>query len=145
MTDLESAVEAGKRLGKKALYFGCWKGPGHFLYETGGGRLYGLPKDFPWTESLMDSGLLKNGKVKDHPTGKVHWCCGGKVFWYAFYWWDRSVDTRGASNSGFYVRGFGWPEVRDAFDYACREFYFVVERQKHRLILQEHESTELTA
>lgn len=133
---LQTAIDAGKIVGKKALYFGCWTDAGHFLHETGGGKI-DLPVDFPWTENLMDGGLLRNGNVPDLPTGKVYWTCGGKVLWYAFYWWDRSVDTRGACNSGFYVRGFGWPETQAAFEYACTQFAFVVERQKHPLVLQQ--------
>jgi hypothetical protein len=144
MTTLESAIRSGKALGKKALYFGCWTNAGHFLHETGGGHVYNLPEDFPWTEDLMDGGLLKNRKVKDFPTGQVYWTCGGKALWYAFCWWDRSVDSRGACNSGFYVRGFGWPEAQAAFDYACSQFSFVVERQKYPLVLQKHKSRELT-
>jgi len=134
----DHAIQTGKALGKKALYFGCWKTPGHFLHETSGAaHLYDVPDDLPWDEGLMDGGLLRNAKVKDVPTGQVYWTCGGdKAFWYAFFWWDRSVDGRGACNSGFYVRGFGWPEARAAFDFACNEFRFVVERQKYPLVLQ---------
>jgi hypothetical protein len=85
----------------------------------------------------MDTGLLKNGKIPDVVSGKVYWTCGGdKSFWYAFYWWDRSVDSRGSSNSGFYVRGFGYPEMQEAFDYACSLFSNVIARQPHPLVLQ---------
>jgi len=137
MSDLAAAIEAGKKLGKFSLYFGCWNQAGHFLHDISGHHIYDIPEDFPWTETLMDTGLLKNGKVMDVPTGEVYWTCGGnKAFWYAFYWWDSSVDTRGACNSGFYVRGFGWPEAQAAFDYACTQFPHVVKRQKYSLVLQ---------
>jgi len=132
-TDLETSI---KRLGRMALYFGCWNRPGHFLHDTGGRSLYRHERlnnldDLPWHEGLMDTTLLRNGKVPDVPDGRVFWTCGGdKAFWYAFYWWDRSVDTRGACNSGFYVRGFGWPEVQAAFDYACAQFPHVVMRRR---------------
>lgn len=85
----------------------------------------------------MDGGLLKNGKSTDVYDGKVFWTCGGLSFWYAFFWWDRSGDTRGASNSGFYVRGYGWPEAQQAFDYACAQFPHIVARQHQPLILIE--------
>ena len=135
---LEMAVAKGKELGKQALYFGCWDGPGHYLHTPHGRTAKaGQFPDLPWTESLMDTGLLKNGKRTDVCDGRVFWTCGGLAFWYAFFWWDRSVDTRGACNSGFYVRGFGWPETREAFAYACGKFPKVVGRQKHSLILQE--------
>ncbi len=136
---LEQAIQAGQTLGKLALYFGCWESAGHFLHRPGGRAIYDAQREvqgFPWSDGLMDTGLLKNGKRRDTYDGKVFWTCGGSPFWYAFFWWDRSVDERGASNSGFYVRGFGWPEAQAAFDYACAEFPKVVSRQKHPLVLQ---------
>ncbi len=138
MSKLHLSIENGKALGKTALYFGCWKSAGHFLFDVHGRTVYkeDLP-DLPWDECLMDSGLLKNRKVVDVPTGKVYWTAGGnRVFWYAFCWWDRSVDTRGQCNSGFYVRGFGYPEAEAAFEYACEQFPHVVKRQKYPLLLQ---------
>lgn len=139
MSRLQDAIETGQALGKLALYFGCWQRPGHYLHRRGGRTIWDAKRDlpgFPWSDGLMDSGLLKNGKRRDIYDGKVFWTCGGSAFWYAFFWWDNSVDERGASNSGFYVRGFGWPEAQSAFDYACAEFPEVVSRQMHPLILQ---------
>ena len=139
MNDLQSAIDAGKAEGKLALYFGCWERAGHYLHRPSGLTIWHAQREllgFPWSDSLMDSGLLKNGRRPDRYDGKVFWTCGGLSFWYAFYWWDNSIDERGASNSGFYVRGFGWPEAQSAFDYACGEFPKVVARQKHALILQ---------
>lgn len=145
MTPLEIAIAEGKRLGKTALYFGCWDSAGHFLHDVHGRHVYGeRPDDLPWSEGLMDTTLLKNGKVPDVPDGRVFWAAGGaKAFWYAFYWWDRSVDTRGACNSGIYVRGFGWPEAQAAFEYGCAQFSHVVKRQKYPLVLQNIDVREL--
>ena len=136
---MQTAIDEGRKLGKLALYFGCWERAGHFLHDVNGLHTWDgkRPADLPWDESLMDAGLLRNGKVPDDPDGRVFWTCGGaKTFWYAFYWWDRSVDTRGACNSGFYVRGFGWPEAQAAFAYACEQFPAVVKRQEYPLALQ---------
>lgn len=141
MSRLQAAVDAGQALGKQALYFGCWNGAGHYLHSPGGHTVR-KERDFPdlyWSAGLMDTGLLDNGKHPDVYDGKVFWTCGGVAFWYAFYWWDNSVDRRGNSNSGFYVRGFGWPEAQAAFDYACTQFPRVVSRQAHPLILQNPE------
>jgi hypothetical protein len=139
VSNLEAAIEAGRALGKMALYFGCWDRPGHYLHRTDGAKLY-VPENvsgLPWSMPLMDTGLLDNGKHPDIYDGKVFWTVGGKAaFWYAFFWWDNSGDRRGNSNSGFYVRGFGWPEAREAFDYACSEFPRIVARQRHPLVLQ---------
>lgn len=121
---------------KLALYFGHGSG-GHFLR--------GLERDsldpqrdcpgFPWTIEHLDTGLLQNRGVADWPDGRVHWTCGGVPdLWFAFFWWDRSGDSRGQSNSGFYVRGFGDPT--SAFAYARAQWPTVVQRQKHELVLQ---------
>jgi hypothetical protein len=138
---LQAAIDKGKEKGKLALYFGCWNQAGHFLHGPGGASVrpnHGRPSDFPWDECIMDAGFLRNGKVPDKPDGRVFWTCGGAdAFWYAFYWWDRSVDKRGACNSGIYVRGFGWPEAQSAFEYGCAQFPNVVRRQKYPLVLQE--------
>lgn len=140
--ELQRAIDGGKRLGKVALYFWCWTSVGHYLHEPSGSniQLYNNTKypDLPWHAGLMDTGLLKNGKVVDRPDGRVFWTAGGAdAFWYAFYWWDRSIDKRGACNSGFYVRGFGWPESEAAFAYACDQFSHVVARQEFPLVLQD--------
>lgn len=58
------------------------------------------------------------------------------MLWHAFIWWDRSDDQRGASNSGFYVRGFPYEEREPAFDFACAAWPKVVARQRHPLVLQ---------
>jgi hypothetical protein len=125
---------------KRALYFGCLREIGHYLHDELTKRSTGSPRehypDFPWKIGHLDGRLLKNGKVPDKPDGRVWWTCGGRpVLWFAFYWWDRSVDHRGASNSGFYVRGFEIGQVQEAFDYACKAWPQVVERQPHPLTL----------
>lgn len=132
---------------KKALYFGYGSG-GHFL-RTRNGHLSSLnPREdfpgFPWPIRMLDSGLLENGGVPDRPDGRVYSTCGGaplpeggRDLWIAFYWWDRSGDKRGASNSGFYVHGFEWAERADAFAFACAAWPDVVKRQAFPLVLVE--------
>jgi hypothetical protein len=135
-----------------AYYFGAvdHNHLGHFLYAPG---FRHLRKDAQrphwWTEGLMDTGLLKNGEHPDVYNGKVFWTCGGlDQFWFAFYWWDRSADSRGNSNSGFYVSSDyqlrkdddreGLIAARDAtFEAACRAFPEVVKRQHQPLQLQD--------
>ncbi|MCB8880072.1 hypothetical protein ACELLULO517_07485 [Acidisoma cellulosilytica] len=138
-----SDAEARAKL-VEALYFGCWYDSGHYLHRVGGSKLYDPLTGMPWTTALMDTGLLKNGNHKDIPDGRVWWTCGGKSvkaqdLWYAFFWWDRSIDKRGNSNSGFYVRGFDWPKAKEAFDFACQQFPRVISRQKYQLVLQDAE------
>lgn len=124
---------------KRALYFGYNNG-GHFLYWPGMVCNYvdlqRAAPGFPWSIGLLDSGLLTNGKHADIYDGRVFWTCGGHPLWLAFFWWDRSGDNRGASNSGFYVCGFELTDRQAAFDYAGSIFPQVVARQHHLLVLQ---------
>lgn len=139
---------------KRALYFGCLGGLGHFLHDIRGRHVFEyrdsgevvyrstdratIVETLPWNIGHMDGGLLKNGKRRDVEDGKVFWTCGGaRSFWYAFYWWDNSVDHRGASNSGIYVEGFGWPAPVEAFEYGCAQYPEVIARQRFPLVLQE--------
>ena len=137
--------------GKLAYYFGCWDRLGHYLHDIGGRAIWDhTPPSFPaaW-HHLMDAGLLKNGNVPDVPDGRVFWTCGGATdLWFAFFWWDRSVDKTCACNSGFYVRGFDFQRdapdrkaeifaaATRAFEYACGQFPLIVERQRYALALQ---------
>lgn len=126
---------------KKAYYFGCLgDGRGHHLIEKNGKTHYDSPEDCPWNIALMDAKLLKNGKHRDIVDGKVFWTVGGKYpddLWFAFFWWDRSGDARGNSNSGFYVKGFKLEEKQQAFEFACSEFPNIIKRQKYLLVIQE--------
>jgi hypothetical protein len=134
---LQAAIDAGREQGRLALFFGA-NPMGHYLHHPSGQKIWNncdVPA-LPWNVGLMDGGLLKNGKRPDVYDGKVYWTVGGLSLWYAFFWWDRSGDTRRASNSGFYVRGFGWPETTAAFEYACSQFPRIVARQHHPLVLQ---------
>lgn len=122
---------------KRAFYFGCLGGLGHFFHD--GQRRSTWTEHvpgFPWSMGHLDGGLLNNGKRRDVYDGKVYWTCGGTPLWLAFYWWDNSVDSRGASNSGFYVQGFGHTEPAEAFAFACGQWPEVVRRQRQPLVLQ---------
>ena len=132
---------------KLTLYFGCIRDKGHFLWRLDG-RSTLRPKDvvvvFPWTIAHLDGGLLENGKVPDVYNGRVYRTQAKdmdpetkEVFgaWHAFYWWDRSLDSRAKSNSGFYVRGFQLDQHQEAFEHAKAQWSEVIERQKHPLVL----------
>ncbi len=138
---------------KVALYFGCLDQPGHYLH---GLRRLGMNRDttiwpdkdlpgFPWRGSHLDSGLLSNRKVADEPTGRVFMTIGADLrpevaldaVWLAFCWWDRSIDKRGGSNSGFYVCGFHHLQSHAAFDFAISQWPQVVKRQEFPLIMME--------
>lgn len=130
-----------------ALYFGYGPGGhsfphGHWLRGLPGPRSEAIDPQhdvpgFPWRPELLDTGLLNNGRVADQPDGRVWWTCGGvRVLWHAFYWWDRSGDSRPASNSGFYVRGFPIELREEAFAFALEAWPAVVARQQHPLRLE---------
>lgn len=126
---------------REAFYFGyVSQSGGHFLRRPDMRVIY-EPADvptFPWSIGLLDTGLLKNGKRPDVIDGKVFWTLGGRPLWFAFFWWDRSGDQRGNSNSGFYVRGFEIGQEAEAFAYACQTFPKIVARQRVPLALVEH-------
>lgn len=74
------------------------------------------------------------GSIPDRPTGKVYWTIANG-YWLAFVWWDRSVDDRPGSNSGFYVQGFDGAQKQEAFAFALKQFPHVADRQKYPLII----------
>lgn len=123
-----------------ALHFGYQRGSGHFLQRADGTTIYQPHHAYPslpWSVGNMDTGLLKNGRHADVPDGRVFWTCGGRLeFWLAFFWWDRSGDSRGNSNSGFYVRGFEVADRQAALDFAGLAFPHVIARQAFPLVLQ---------
>lgn len=133
---------------KRALYFGCRGAnePGHYLQEGRKDLGWNCPREIAFWDKLMDGGLLANGKHRDVDDGKVFWTCGGRPdLWYAFFWWDNSGDDRPGSNSGFYVGGFAPDALTPqsarenatlAFTYACEAYPWVIERQRHPLVLQ---------
>lgn len=122
---------------KRAFYFGAWDEPGHYLHTPRGQETSPEVAGMPWTWAHLDTGLLKNGKRSDRVDGRVWWTCGGRAaLWFAFYWWDRTGDSRANSNSGLYVQGFDFAERLEAFDYACAMFPKVIARQAFPLVLQ---------
>lgn len=128
-----------------SLYFGYGTG-GHFLRGLRGARSSTIDPQrdvpgFPWAIDKLDSGLLKNRGVPDVPDGRVFWTLGYDLKnplenWHAFFWWDRSGDSRPASNSGFYVRGFSIHERLTAYETARLAWPDVIERQTYSLVLQ---------
>lgn len=130
---------------KAAYYFGLRDdASGHFLHTVGqGSTLEPRRLMLPWTIRHLDGGLLEAREVPDEPDGRVFWTCArdatstdAMAMLYAFVWWDRSGDERGASNSGFCVRGFRWSEHEDAFSFACEMWPKIVARQHFPLVLQ---------
>lgn len=123
-----------------AFYFGCLHWRGHCLYAGDHRIPPSTIPGFPWDTRRLDTGLLDNRGVPDRPDGRVHWTAGGKPLWFAFFWWDRSFDSRPNSHSGFYVQGFTHEQVKEAFEFACAAWPEVVERQQHPLVLVDPEA-----
>ena len=125
---------------KLALYFGCIRDAGHFLWDPRNMVRRLRPpddvRDFPWSMEQLDHDLLDRRGLRT--MGKVMWVAGGRpVLWHAFLWWDNSIDQRPGSNSGFYVRGWDPRRVDavPAFDYAKSIWPEVVKRQRFPLVL----------
>lgn len=81
-----------------AFYFGCWSPDktGHFLYNSHGQKIREDIKDFPMRPTALDGSLL-NG-VPDKQGNAVLFHGRG---WTLLSFWDRSGDSRPASNSTF--------------------------------------------
>ena len=114
----------------KHYFFGCLGGVGHYLYGPGGVDR-GLPDmgQTPWGHEL-DGGLAPPSDESKTSRGEGyqkqgHTAIHHKGGWTLISWWDRTVDTRYACNSGFMVEGefdFGrmvellkelWPQVHE--------------------------------
>lgn len=129
----------------RAFYFGYCQGSGHVFQNEDGKTIWNIERDVPdfppaWMNPTMDTGLLRNSREPDKETGMVKWTCS-KSGWFAFVWWDRSGDKRPNSNSGFYVHldknlSDNFEEMaKRAFEFACKKFPKVVDRQNCQLVL----------
>lgn len=115
---------------KAAYYFGCYKDPGHYLFDVSMRRVYKpkLPDDFPVNPDILDAGLLppKLPQVE------------GQIFlnhingWTILSFWDRSIDKRPSSNSAFVIRGIH--KADEAFRLADESFHDVVARCEYLTI-----------
>lgn len=86
----------------ECFYFGCWNEKGHYLHSKGGQSLgRNMPKDFPFPEYVLDSGFLPPNQPEIQGVAThVH-----INDWTVIAFWDRTVDSRGKSNSAFIMRG----------------------------------------
>lgn len=100
------------------LYFGCWNGPGHFLWLPRGIHASREVQDrLPWDN--IDGALqpaIRGGPrgayniMQPEPQGKA--ALHRKKGWTCIAFWDRSADKRDGSNSNFFVRGtFAFEEM----------------------------------
>jgi hypothetical protein len=112
----------------ESFYFGCWSEPGHFLYASNGRRIHErhseFPKDFPVREHVLDGGLLGICQREDEGVAALSHI--GK--WTILSFWDRSIDSRGACNSNFIMRGK--LEFDDAVKVAREKFPTIFARFK---------------
>ena len=111
----------------KVYYFGCVKESGHYLWIDLYDRDRKLFRSQPWGDhldcELCPSGVQVEGVARHHH----------KEGWTAIAFYDRSVDTRGNSNSAFIAEGTytfdgmvtaakaQWPEVWARFTFEVKE------------------------
>ena len=88
-------------------YFGCWDQAGHYLDEPSGQNVHAAG---PFTDSNLDGTF----PPKIHkPGGNYGECIEDETIAVLAHWrgwtvlamWDRSIDTRGASNAAFVAEG----------------------------------------
>lgn len=85
------------------LYFGCWNGPGHHLYDPHGRicRPSSLPDDFPCPPDTFDTGFIPPRGEQIEGAAYLNHING----WTVLSFWDRSADSRPKSCSNFISRG----------------------------------------
>lgn len=113
------------------LYFGCWKGDGHFLYDHTGYRSsrnteFILPCSIWCLEGLLPP--MEKDRVE--PEGQVR-----RILfegWTMIAFWDRSGDSRMGSKSIFIIEGeFSKQEV---IEEAKKQFPELFQRFKVQLV-----------
>lgn len=79
------------------IFFGCVKEAGHYLHTKDGWRInYAARKMVPFTEAVLDSGLL-SGVPMTEGLATISVIRG----WTVVSFWDNSVDKRPNSNAAF--------------------------------------------
>ncbi len=115
------------------FYFGCWTEAGHHLRDERGQTINErrMPSDFPCGECVLDGGFLPPKQPEQEGLATVAHLNG----WTVLAFWDRSIDSRGKSNSAFIMRGgMSFHEAchlaKDAFPSIWSRFKFeIVERK----------------
>lgn len=102
---LYTLVEEGAPKGQvdpsKIYFFGCGGGQkGHFLYSPGMRVSYVDNETLPFSRNILDGGLLPR-----HPEtqGELHLAAING--WTMLSMWDRTGDSRSASNAVFLAKG----------------------------------------
>jgi hypothetical protein len=95
----------------EAYYFGCQREAGHYWWRKYGGHAYDVEKIVgPNLHPRIDGGFCP-GSVRGDPWKRTRPEIEGEAAlhhvdgWTVLSFWDRSVDSRGASNSNFVARG----------------------------------------
>lgn len=112
----------------EVLYFGCASPnrPGHHLFEPG--MRERADRDLVY---MLDTRLLRVHEVFDQEGMGVWFPLGPYLI---LTWWDRSADSRGASNSAIVIRSaekIGWS---DFVALAQEAFPQVFARQRKRIV-----------
>lgn len=111
----------------KVLYFGVWEsgGAGHYLHDQGGYKSYRGEAELPFRETILDAGLLP--QKGDQVEGLIY--SNNINGWTILSFWDRSGDSRSASNSSFlFHTGTGMYGLADLLGVAKEQFPSVFSR-----------------
>jgi hypothetical protein len=83
----------------KVYYFGCFDDVGHHLHDSDGCTISDRNAT-PWSWPEVDGSLAPEGE-QFQSLALLH----KKEGWTAIAFWDRTLDTRGNSNSAFFAEG----------------------------------------
>lgn len=94
------------------FYFGPWGEPGHYLFNEHGTWAHKEEYRIPWKwaiDGCLQPGCRPDGNGRYHHDGdpeiQGQALLHHKDGWTALSFWDRSVDTRFASNSNYFAEG----------------------------------------
>jgi hypothetical protein len=99
IASLISSEKEARERDREIFHFGVWENDsaGHYTHGENG-RTLGFNQIGPWT--MFDGNLAPGGRHKDvEGATAIHYFEG----WTAISFWDRSSDTRGGCNTGFFV------------------------------------------
>lgn len=92
------------------LYFGCWDGAGHFLYDNRRQSIYTPPCNAFPPEALDTSRVfLPYPEKVGH--GQLTHVVRGTECVTVLAWWDRTFDQRGKCNAA--IQCSGWRSADD--------------------------------
>lgn len=131
---IECHDERKPRVSKPWYYFGCGRGPGHYLFDERMNQVRGDYSSPPRRLAERFDGLLPPQPERTEDLYKAALSRLGGYGYSALSWWDRSEDKRGGCNSTIFAPSL-IIEPLDLLEEAQRRFPWVFTRLPQQLEL----------